>query len=97
MLCTLLLCLFALPAPLFAQQVRKKFKDTIHIVQRKPVLQKGRFELAPRFGMTFNDALYRSFRVGSSANYHITERLFIGGLFDWYKLRLRPWRPHQRL
>ena len=83
-LCMFLLCLFALPTPLFAQQVRKKFKDTIHIVQRKPVLQKKRFELAPRFGMTFNDALYRHFRVGANANFHITERFFVGALFDWY-------------
>lgn len=67
-----------------AQQVRKKFKDKIHVIQRKPVLQKKRFELAPRFGVSFNDPLYRSFKVGLNANYHITERLFVGGTFDWY-------------
>ncbi len=66
------------------QQVRKKFKDKIHVVQRKPVLQKKRFELTPRFGSSFNDSLYKSFRVGLNANYHITERLFVGATADWY-------------
>lgn len=76
--------LVTIAAPAQAQQVRKKFKDKIHVVQRKPVLQKKRFELAPRFGASFNDPLYQSFRVGTNANFHITERLFIGGVFDWY-------------
>ena len=66
------------------QQVRKKFRDKIHVVQRKPVLQKKRFELSPSFGTTFNDPLYRSFKLGVAGRYHINERLFVGGLFDWY-------------
>lgn len=74
----------AFAAPKKKQQVRKKFKDKIHVVQRKPVLQKKRFELTPRFGTSFNDSLYKSFRVGVNANYHITERLFVGATVDWY-------------
>lgn len=81
------LCMFA--SPVYAaskkkKQVRKKFKDKIHVIQRKPVLQKKRLELAPRFGTSFNDPLYKSFRVGLNANYHISERLFIGATVDWY-------------
>lgn len=67
-----------------AQQVRKKFKDKIHVIQRKPVLKKKRFEVAPRFGLSFNDPLYRSFKAGANANYHIGERIFVGATFDWY-------------
>ncbi len=66
------------------ERVRKKFKDKIHVVQPKPVLQKGRFELQPKFGMSLNDAINRSVMLGISANYHIIESLYIGGLFEWY-------------
>ncbi len=67
-----------------AQQKQQKFSDTIHVIQRKPVLQKGRFDIAPRIGVTFNDAIQRNFRVGANANYHFTERFYVGALFDWY-------------
>lgn len=66
------------------QQIKRKFKDKIHVVQPKPVLQKGRFELSPRFGMTVNDSVTRNFKVGVNANYHIIESLYVGGLFEWY-------------
>ena len=66
------LMIFTLAAPeAQAQQVRRKFKDKIHVVQKKPVLQKKRLEIAPRFGLSFNDPLYRSFKVGANLNYHI--------------------------
>lgn len=64
--------------------MRRKFKDKIHVVQRKPVLQKKRLEVAPRFGLSFNDPLYRSFKVGGNINYHIAERFFVGATLDWY-------------
>ncbi len=67
-----------------AQQVRKKFKDKIRVVQPKPVLQKKRLEIAPRFGVSFNDPLYRSVKVGANLNFHISERFWVGGLFEWY-------------
>lgn len=66
------------------QQIKRKFKDKIHVVQPKPVLQKGRFELSPRFGMTVNDSVTRNFKVGVNANFHIMEPLYIGGVFEWY-------------
>lgn len=34
--------------------------------------------------MSVNDAVYRSFKVGANANFHITERLYVGGLFEWF-------------
>lgn len=61
-----------------------EFGDTIHVIQPKPVLQKGRFNLSPRLGVTVNDAIYRNFNVGANANFHISERLYIGGIFHWY-------------
>lgn len=80
------LMVFTLAAPEVQaqEQVRRKFKDKIHVVQKKPVLQKKRLEIAPRFGLSFNDPLYRSFKVGANLNYHIAERFFIGGTVDWY-------------
>jgi outer membrane beta-barrel protein len=67
-----------------AEQVRQKFKDRIHVVQPKPVLQGGRFELQPRFGMSVNDAINRSVKLGANGNFHIGESFFVGGLFEWY-------------
>lgn len=66
------------------ETVRRKFKDKIHVVQPKPVLQKMRFELAPRLGMTFNDSVVRNYRVGLNANFHILESLYIGATADLY-------------
>ena len=78
-----LVLLTALPA--FAQETtRKEFDDTIHVIQRKPVLQKGRFDLVPRFGISVNDSLYRHFKFGVNGNYHFSENVYLGGLFEWY-------------
>ena len=87
-ICTLLaVCFSGLLAPATAtaeQQIRKKFKDQIHVVQPKPVLQKKRFELVTRFGLTLNDSIQRRFKAGVSANYHIAEPFYVGGIFEWY-------------
>lgn len=75
----------AVATPVMAEDTAKEdFEDTIHVVQKKPVLQKSRFDLVPRFGMSVNDSMYRHFKVGVSGNYHFTESLYLGGLFDWY-------------
>jgi outer membrane beta-barrel protein len=72
-------------APALAQETeRREFSDTIHVIQRKPVLQNGRLDLVPRFGMSINDSMYRHFKVGVNANYHFTESVYLGGLFEWY-------------
>lgn len=67
-----------------AQQVRRKFKDPIHVVQPKPVLQAGRIDLEPRLGYTFNDSLASTLKVGAELRYHFSERFYLGGMFDWY-------------
>lgn len=67
-----------------AQSETADYGDSIHVVQPKPVLQKGRFSVTPRLGMTINDAVYRNFNAGASANFHVSERFFLGGLFQWY-------------
>ncbi len=89
--CRSLVCFVAIVASLNivesdaeAQMVRTKFKDKVHVVQPKPVLQKGRFEFAPRFGASVNDAVYQSFKVGANANYHIAESFYVGLGFDWF-------------
>lgn len=63
---------------------KTEFEDTIHVVQRKPVLEKNRVELTPRFGTSLNDAVYRSFKIGSNINYHFSERAYVGGIFEWF-------------
>jgi outer membrane beta-barrel protein len=58
--------------------------EPVHVVQDKPVLQGQRLEFAPRFGMSVNDSVYRSAKVGGNLNYHFVERAYIGATFDWY-------------
>lgn len=58
--------------------------EPVHVVQKKPVLQGQRLEFAPRFGMSVNDSVYRSVKVGGNLNYHFVERAYIGATFDWY-------------
>ena len=60
------------------------YGDTVHVIQPKPVLQKGRLDVTPRLGMTINDPLYRNFKIAAHANFHVTERLYLGALFQWY-------------
>jgi outer membrane beta-barrel protein len=79
-----LVSLSCLASDAMAQQVRAKFNDKIHVVQPKPVLQKGRFEFAPRFGASVNDDIYRHFKVGVQGNYHIAESFYVGAMFDWF-------------
>ncbi|MFP4600217.1 MAG: outer membrane beta-barrel domain-containing protein [Persicimonas sp.] len=76
---------FGSALPLFAQDdTRQDFDDTVHVIQRKPVLQKNRFDLVPRIGMSVNDSLYRHYKAGVNGNYHFGERVYLGGLFEWY-------------
>lgn len=71
--------------PVLAQEAtRQEFDDTIHVIQRKPVLQKGRFDFVPRFGVSVNDSLYRHYKLGVNGNYHFAESVYLGGLFEWY-------------
>jgi len=72
--------------PAVAQDEKTKgdFEDEIHVLQRKPVLENNRFELTPRFGTSVNDTIYRSFKVGANGNFHVSERVYIGLLFEWY-------------
>ncbi|QDG54346.1 outer membrane beta-barrel domain-containing protein [Persicimonas caeni] len=79
----LLVVIAAQPA-LAQETTRQEFDDTIHVIQRKPVLQKGRFDLVPRFGVSVNDSLYRHYKVGVNGNYHFSESVYLGGLFEWY-------------
>ena len=76
------LLLFVLtPVDAPAQQVED---GTITVIQPKPVLRRQRVQLTPRVGSTLNDSLYRQWSVGASLSYNISERVFIGGLFEWF-------------
>lgn len=66
-----------------AKTKRSRFKDHIAVVQHRPFLRSGRFELSPRFGLTLNDALLQQFMVGLSMNYHINEDFFVGAIGGW--------------
>lgn len=74
-----------LGASAFAQGTAEDYGDSVHVIQPKPVLQQGRFALTPRAGLTINDSLYRNFMIGANANFHLGERLYLGGLFQWYE------------
>lgn len=67
-----------------AQDDPEDYGDAIHVVQPKPVLQQGRINVTPQLGMTINDPLYRGFKIGGKARFHITERFYLGGLFEWH-------------
>lgn len=64
-------------------RVRKKFKDTIMVVQPKPFLQRNRVELVPTFRASINDVIVNNMSVGAELNYHILDSLYIGLGFDW--------------
>lgn len=75
------LAVFWLPSAASAQG------EGIKVVQQKPVLQKGRFELVPRIGFQANEPLYRQLTAGGAVNYHISESFFVGASFDWGNFR----------
>lgn len=64
-----------------AQQIED---GTITVVQPKPVLRHHRLQLTPRIASTLNDAVLRQWSVGGTLSYNISERLFIGGSFEWF-------------
>lgn len=68
------------------ERAQTGYGDQIHVIQPKPVLQKGRFDLTPRLGVTVNDAVFRNVMVGATGHFHFTERVYAGGLFQWYGL-----------
>ena len=72
------------PSQAQAQQVRRKFKDPIHVIQPKPVVQEGRLDVQPRVGYVFNDPLASTLKAGVQARYHLSERIKLGAMFDWY-------------
>jgi outer membrane beta-barrel protein len=82
---TALAVLGLLPALANAQS-KPEAGDEIAVVQRKPVLRKGRVEFAPEFGLTINDSLIQQFELGAKLNYHATEFLWFGGEFGWFDL-----------
>jgi len=80
-----MLCTWA--APVTAQddtETKEEFEGTIHVVQQKPVIRAGRLEVTPKFGASINDPIYQSVKPAAKLSFHITERFYISGLFEWY-------------
>ncbi len=70
-----------LPSGAAAQQIED---GTITVIQPKPTLRRHRLQLTPRIGSTINDAILRQFAVGATLAYNPSERLYIGGTFEWF-------------
>lgn len=56
---------------------RAYWKDIV-VIPRKSFLKGGRFEVAPYWGFTVNDALIKHQTFGGEANYFITDALSVG-------------------
>ena len=68
------------------QKKKREFNDKIVVIQRKPFMRRGRFEMAPMFYGGINDSLLFQVGVGGQMNYHILEWLYVGvygGWQDW--------------
>ncbi len=76
-----MIALLAMPDGASAQQVED---GTITVIQPKPMLRRHRLQLTPRIASTLNDAVLRQWSVGGSLTYNISERLYIGGIFEWF-------------
>lgn len=50
----------------------------ITVKQRQRMLKKGRFELAPQFGLTVNDPYVRHYAIGLDMNYWLRNRIALG-------------------
>jgi outer membrane beta-barrel protein len=59
-------------------------EGTITVIQPKPVVRRHRAALTPRFSMSINDPLLQQFAAGGGLSFHITERWFVQGSFDWF-------------
>lgn len=60
--------------------------DRVKAVQRKGFLKRGRFELAPLFAATVNDAFYQKIGGGLRAAYHLGDSFGVAARFTVYDL-----------
>jgi outer membrane beta-barrel protein len=65
----------AASAPAFAQtfEEAEREEDYIRVVQKQGLTHKGRFAIAPTFGLTINDPLEQQFLVGVNLDYFFSE------------------------
>lgn len=75
------LVLVGAPSDAPAQQTED---GTITVVQPKPMLRRQRVQLTPRMASTLNDAILRQWSVGGTLAYNASERLYVGGMFEWF-------------
>ena len=68
-----------------AASAQESFEDDdIVVIQQRPFIRKGRFELSPFFAVATNETLFLHLGAGVVANYHILENLFVGGSYVKY-------------
>jgi outer membrane beta-barrel protein len=84
-LVAVLLAVWMMPLDASAQ-TKAEDGDEIAVVQRKPVLRKGRVEFTPQIGWTVNDSLIQQFELGGQLKYHASEFLLFGVDFGWFDL-----------
>ena len=77
------LALVAVAWPPPTAQAQQIEDGTITVIQPKPTLRRHRLQLTPRMGSTINDALLRQFAVGATLAYNPSERISVGGTFEW--------------
>jgi outer membrane beta-barrel protein len=68
---------------------KAEVEETVYVVQGKPVLVHGRFEVAPMFGQTASDQFTSHTGVLVSGIYHIKENVaveVVGGVFGWWDI-----------
>lgn len=70
------------------QKKKREFNDKIVVIQRKPFMRRGRFEMAPMFYGGINDSLLFQVGVGGQMNYHILEWLYVGAYGGWQDWRV---------
>ena len=59
-------------------------KEDIVVIQQRPFVRKGRFEVAPYFAVATNETLFVHLGVGALLNYHILENLSVGASYVKY-------------
>ena len=77
----------AAPAPTAADEAPVTTEETIFVVQGKPFLVAGKFELSPQLAQSVNDSFTSHTGVTASGIYHLKENVafeLTGGVFAWW-------------
>ncbi|MDP6947028.1 MAG: hypothetical protein QF464_22960, partial [Myxococcota bacterium] len=62
----------------------KALAEVIRVIQQRPVIRAGRFEVQTLFGVGMADTMFRHMAPVLNARYHINERWSVGGSGAYY-------------